>query len=560
MIVEAKEGRPEGGQVRRITSLGTLARSVPKNAILCLVLGILGALFLVGPLTEARFSPIDGHQPLELLGPDYRLPLSEVPAAIMSTEVGKPGVALRYRPFYYTVRTLESSIFTDNVRAYYIVRIALFAVMLTGLLWVAISALGRVLGVALIALTMDFPFWGGIWARLGPGEQYASIGLCLFLFGFVRMFRDVWRKQARTWDVEMAFMCVGLIVAAGSKENCIFLSVPLALCGLYGWRTKQLSKWAMIFAVCSIGYAAAIATSVLLGVLATSSDIHGHSAGSRFEAFSVFVVQFLDPHRSTYPYNRIAYLNLILRIALVTELIAVPVFALIWRFFPDRRQFLRLLAFVGAINAFALIWVAWEILFYSGEWPTGTRYDFPGMLTVPLIFGSVLVLLRECVGKGARAPITAAVLIVGASLRFSAATPLFPIRDAVEANVKRTRQFEGDLTAAARLAQTHPDWPIFVEAGYPADSEPVGTLSTWLHWRHISNRLYLRVQNAEPDAQYTDFQLLLLDRMRKWSAKGDRGYLPLEQAETAHEGQGECFSMGYTGPAAPECTPMLLRR
>ncbi|HEX6842455.1 MAG TPA: hypothetical protein VF113_13035, partial [Stellaceae bacterium] len=267
--------------------------------VICLLFSASLSALLLGPQLHARFSATDDHELLHVLGPKHELPFREVGPAILNTEVGKPGESTRYRPVYYALRVAEVSLWGDKPERYYAARLALFAGLVLLLSWVATSALGLVTGLLLTLVTFDFPMWGDIWARLGPAEQYASMGTAVFLAGLAPIVKAWWSRARWPWSSSIVVMAGGFAVAAGSKENFVFLGLPLLIVTIYGVQQRLVSAKAMIIAALSLAFAAFVEVAAFLGVRALGADIYGNgvSVASRIGALGRFAATILSLDR-----------------------------------------------------------------------------------------------------------------------------------------------------------------------------------------------------------------------------------------------------------------------
>jgi hypothetical protein len=218
--------------------------------------------------------------------------------------------------------------------------------------------------------------------------------------------------------------------------------------------------------------------------------------------------------------------------------------------------------FVAAIDGLALLWLAWEIVFYAGEWPTGVRYDFPGMLAVAVFAGSVVSLAAPWLARDQAVGVPATVALVGAALlaRYAVADPLFPIHHMAVVDVSSTTRFNDDLARSAQTAAAHAGWPIYVEAAFPSDYEKALTLPTWLRWKGFANPLFIRLHAWQPEGRAaSDFERGLRSAMADVSAHGGHGYAPIDRVDPAEQAAGHCFTVSYSGPPEPPCAELTIR-
>lgn len=542
---------------------------------LCLALGLLAAWLFLGPQHDAGFWAIDDHElisfytgvipenpePVALSGPNNTLTIADIPTMLMHTEVGGPGRYLRYRPVYYILRLLEVSLWGDNPAPYYDVRTVLFGIMLAAILltgWLATGFLGATL---LVLLTLNWAMWGAVWCRLGTAEQYTSFSLSLFLLAFSVEVRSLFRRDDASWTAPTLILGVALIIGAGSKENFVFMAVPVLAMTALGLYQRRVRAWATIPVGIGLMIAILVAGSVALAMSRAGRDFYGNtvSVTSRLNSLVLFVRQYGSGGRFD------LHAQLTDTTTLIGTAIALPVaIALIWVLWRSLSKTLRAayrdkLAFVVAINALAIAWLAWEIIFYHGDWPNANHYDFPGMLILVVFAGSALTLITQLFRPTRLRQILGVIgftgfIIVQAAIGFD-----FPISQAVAQNLLRTREFSGDLEHLVAESATHPDWPIYIEMDRAWDFEPVVTFTNWVRWRHIQNKVFLRVHAPEPGPANSAFDEGLLKTMRRVSSEGRDGYQSTATLDPEQEVAGHCYSVSYSGPVTPSCVALPLR-
>lgn len=551
------------------------ARAIAKGLV-CLMLGLLVAVILLGPQHSAQFWAIDDHEliefytgvapgqstPTPLSGPHNTATIRDLPDEWLSTEAGAPGFSLRYRPVYMALRLLEVDLWGGNPTGYYMARTAMFGVLLASILWVGWIAIGP-LGAALLVLyALNFQMWGDVWCRLGTSEQYAAVGLALFLVGFSVQVRSLFRRDRASWTGSSVLLGLGLILAAGSKENFVFMAIPVFLTSAYGLFRRRISPWAAGFVFLSLAFTAFIALAVARAAGRAGADIYGNavSVTSRAQAPIVFLRQFGRGGK----FDVLAHFHSTVTIgASLAVLLAVSgLFSVLylWLGQSARAQVRRGFGFIVAINVLAAVWAVWETIFYGGAWPSGVHYDFPGLLAVLVFAGSAVALASLLFGPGRlRSGLGILGFVCLGAYQAGAIGFDFPLIQATDFNVVRTRQFTADLQHLTDEAAKHPDWPIFVEAWIGWDYEPVSSLADWLRWKEVRNNAFLRMHDPKPGADPNAFFDTLPALLRQMSDHGDNGYQPIATLDPAKETEGHCFSIGYSAPPSASCEVLPLR-
>jgi hypothetical protein len=230
----------EAGRTQEYVTLATSKSPVFDSAVVWTPVIVLSAICLalvLGPALSSQFGPTDDHEIAMMLGPDRRLPLVDVPAEIARHLVEGNG---RFRPVYWILRVLETSVWGWSPGAWYIDRLALAVATVGAGAWLAALFVPRSIAI-LTGLFVVIGPQAEAWFRLGPQEAYAAP---LALAGLAL----VGRRHPWTGMFLM-------VLAALTKESFL----PLALLGAgwawhLGFRRPAVSS---ALAVCVIGAAIA---------------------------------------------------------------------------------------------------------------------------------------------------------------------------------------------------------------------------------------------------------------------------------------------------------------
>jgi len=221
------------------------------------------------PLFQAKFWIVDDHQIITTLGPSKSFGVADIPEAVLGGEVGQPFVAQRFRPSYIVLRVLETYLWRDNATAWFVTRMALYGLCFAITCYVLSYFIGAIPALAFAGFEFSRPYWSDIFGRLGPSEAYAAAGLALAALGFlVRIDRERVRLAC-------IYICIGVVLAAGSKENFLFLIVPLTW---VVWRDWERLGWLTrsIYVLTAL-YTLFVLSSILVGTLAAGQDIYARS-------------------------------------------------------------------------------------------------------------------------------------------------------------------------------------------------------------------------------------------------------------------------------------------
>lgn len=207
----------------------SLRRHRCLRAVLILLFAFVTSAFLFEGNFSAQFGIIDDHEIMKFLGNETRLPLDKFFKEFFDTP-DISGSLARFRPSYYILRLLETSLWGDSPFLWYLSRTIMFAVSLSLFVWMSSNLFGFVPTLLYSLFLLTFPFWAGVFCRLGPPEAYAMFGCALAILGFQRLNDIMVCEQSEsvidlrskmTW---LVLFTLGSFVAIGSKENMMFMS------------------------------------------------------------------------------------------------------------------------------------------------------------------------------------------------------------------------------------------------------------------------------------------------------------------------------------------------
>jgi MFS family permease len=238
---------------------------------------------------DARFGPIDDHEPLGWMGSDRRFGAGEVlPTLFRQTEIGDFGQTPRFRPAYYVFRLFQTVLFDDRVRWWYASVLCIYVASAV-LLGLALSVTARfiaeisgrrmstgvqsLLACGAAATVLGLPAWQGIVARLGPSEQLGMLAVSLAAYGTSLA---VSGNSARWWVVAGA--AAG--IAAMSKESFVPLSLVFAGAASVSWWIAR-DRWRLLAFLMPVAAAVIVAAAVVAELLSSGGDVYGRPVGQR---------------------------------------------------------------------------------------------------------------------------------------------------------------------------------------------------------------------------------------------------------------------------------------
>ncbi len=503
--------------------------------------GFIVVMALTGPMVLAGFSIIDDHTQIAWFNDG--LSASRLWSNFLHTEVGKLGSGGRFRPVFYAYLELEAWVLGDRAGIYHALRILYFGLFLGAAGWTAAHCIKPIFAAALVALIAGLSFWANLWCvSFGPAEQIASIGISLLLIaGVTIVSRLVADDPVPIWALPLA--SVGVAIAAGSKENFVFLLGALAVLVATLAMTRRLRPLSVLLALPPLIVPA-------LGLYALVSASHN--------AKDFYGVDNSVAHRLAMLLQEPVFL--LFAIGAVGFAGWLSLYA--WRHSPLERQRLRrlILIFVGLIS-FLAAYILWEVFFYNGRLPSGTRYDFPVAL-LPLAIaigcaGFVRAAALRCEGacqRVARGALIAFAAIYLLTFHLTLSMPYAAVR-----LVARSTEFRRDFLTARTMTAIHSEWPIVLEAGSPSDFEKVDSFGVWARFYDVSNPVMLRIVIPPRNIQAT-FDQWLADQMTGWGRDGVPGkFKPLPDPATLETFGQHCFVVGFGQPIVSPCARLPLR-
>jgi hypothetical protein len=506
-----------------------------RGFFLIIAVSSLFSLLLTGSqILHANWGLIDDHQVFTFLGPDLKLPASEIWSTLLTkTEVGQ--LQGRFRPSYYVMTLLETWLFGPDVRLWYARNSVCFALFLSGLWWTMSRHVVAWLGGAVIAGIALLPLWADVWSRLGTSEIYgaAFVGIMLFAADAV-LFSE--RDAVRRCGV-MA-LSLAAIVLAGLKETFIPLAAGgtafvLILAGIERRLSPRLTAVAalpVLAAVVAIGLVVVKELSAASGV-----DFYGKAAGPGTTILHALLGIFDALLRTWWIF--------VLPIAFLRLLDVLP-----------RRSLTEWVAgskIACATYLFLIAMYAAQCGLYRMSFPHNSRYDFPAMLLVPLTFAIVVCEVSRRLRDRFPAHIidyaqlTAAIFLIFALINANLGRPP-ELAVAVKRNIATTNAFFSALQEVARAAKQSPDRPIILDAYGPMAFEGIYSVQSYLRAFAVTNAISLRFH---PDETFKGAFADLQKAMSDLEKNGDTRFVPLDLALRSRA----CLSVGLYGPSDSAC-------
>ena len=441
---------------------------------------VLFSLILLKHNLEAKWSIIDDHEIMYYLGSDKNITLNEIPKLISQTEIASYGDSLRYRPSYYVLKIFETFLWKDNPRLWYAARILFLIIFLYVVSSIVTKQLGVFIAVPFTMFIMTGNYWPDILTRLGPSEICAVIGIALYAYGLYQIMNTL--NSRKTQPIPWISFLIGGMIAIGSKENFVILAIPsfyLFLKLLVG--RKNIIK--LLLPMLHILFSVFISIGILLAIGKIGHDVYANEITliNRMHLISAGISQTIQD-------LKIPEIILILGYLFVVSLKS-----------QGKKKIIQVIAQSRTIlflMSFLIFCYLFQIVCYSGLWPTNWRYDFPGILSKQLFWITCLILILEILNAIKNKPI----IFVMRSIKISIVCFLIygsmnsgfqHIINASKGNVWRTGNFTSKIQELSKLSSANPAYPIVIRSNNINDFEPVYSMEIYMNYLNIKNPLYL---------------------------------------------------------------------
>jgi hypothetical protein len=211
--------------------------------------------------------------------------------------------------------------------------------------------------------------------------------------------------------------------------------------------------------------------------------------------------------------------------------VVVAAYAAVLLFFKDKHKELitSTLVTVGVMAFSAFVFIS-QYVFYNGDWPNHSRYDFPGVLVIPLYISAFLLLIYKILKTYSVSDTILRGLWFGAWTGLICVTIMrgyVAIQVRVADNVKMTGIYTDHIKKAAGILRANPDRPLVIESGNPWDYEPVYANSKFLRAYGVTNTMYLRLHGYSPQTVADGLEKQLATELFDLQKKGSGEYSAL---------------------------------
>ena len=495
----------------------------------------LSCLLIGSQIFRANWGIIDDHEVFFFLGPSLDLPVGDIWATLLAkTEVGT--LQGRFRPSFYLLKVIETSLFGANVHLWYLSNAIAFAIFLGSIWWVLRPFVGGWLSGAITGSISLLPMWSDVWSRLGPSEIYGAACVGIMIFAANSILLD---DNHRVRNLSAIALALATIVLVGLKETFIPLAagsfVILILAGIKRRLPLPLiGVVALLIVVCLGG----IGLVVIRQMRAAGTDFYGNAAGP-WLTIKFGIMGVVDALRKTWW-------------LFAFRIIVFWTFGLLrgkpaGSWIPESKDAVAAYGFIIAMYAA-------QCALYRSTFPQNSRYDFPAMLLVPI---ACCILVGEICQKARRElserTVEYAQLTVAGFLFLTLTVHLArvpPLVAAVKMNIKVTNRFHDELLRLVRAAKESPESPVILDAYGPVAYEPVYSLLRYIPALGAKNIISVRFH---PDKNISGpFYDALQQRLSNLQQASTEGLTPL--LTVLNDRALGCLSVGIDGAPDAACS------
>lgn len=489
-------------------------------------------LYLVGNNFHAKLGIIDDHEIAMFLGDDGRISLSDVPKAILGTEVGQWGTFPRYRPSYYTLKVFETVLWRDSGMLWYVSRYVMLCIGLF-LGWTLLCRyFPQIIAYLVVFYALTMPFWPDILTRLGPSEIYAVPALLLFIYGLIK--NKLW------------MLALGYGVCVGVKENFLILLPLLLAWAVYRATNKELTRKDLITTSLLVAYTLFIVGAILVATGRAGVDVYASEISYRGRIYGLIAdIPGIIQERNMLPTIMVMLGGFVMSLRL-------------WKGGGWRKLVASPIPRHLAVMAVVMAMIASQYVFYSNRLPSAMRYDFPCLLLFTVLDLVAFRMIIECFhGHKLQKLIK---IVVYAGIVLICVVDIFRqgysrIRTRAEINAAATQSFNVQLDQASEIIKKHPEATVIFVSERFFDYEPIVSVMRYFRTRAINNKYVLHYTPKKTLTHPLGRELQdILTAAMHGKAGADRSFDRFSPYETLKE---PCYCITFRGAQGLAAYPTI---
>ncbi|MFA6518496.1 MAG: hypothetical protein WCV93_02465 [Candidatus Shapirobacteria bacterium] len=489
-----------------------MKRSVIKNGVI-LLLSLVVGWCLIGVNLGAKWGVIDDHAIMTFLGNDGKISVFEIPRIILGTEVGQYGKVNRFRPSFWLVYLIECSLWGNNPVLWYMSKFILFVFMVFTGIYLLEKWIGISMAVGIVLVTLLYPGWSDIWTRLGPAEIYGVLGTSMVLMGLYW----VWMRGKSGIGYGCVF--VGGLIALGTKENFFILLLPIWGLVVYKLTGKNKDWCLLVVALVLTGFEMWIWFGLLKYFSTNSYDLYGNSVetGGRLNNLINWIVR--------------VYGKIPIFLKMVFTLITVFFGAVSLYIYRNNQknwiEWWSVLKILLITVILGVIVIGSQVFFYNGNWPVLSRYDYPGILMLPMLLAVIFYMGKRLIEilftRKWLDSLYTLVWLVAMALAIKT-VGYGVIVEAGRNNAVRTRLFTDKVQMIVTEANKNKEKILLFESDDPGDYESVLSIKRFIEAYGVKNVLGFRWRGKSVEEYDSFLERDLSGSLINISKKGGSGF------------------------------------
>ena len=468
------------------------------------------------------FSIIDDHIIIYLVGKDNIFTFKDIFKYLNfmgDFSINKDTFSGRFRPSFQLIRMFEIFLFDANVFLYQLLRFITFYSFLLIIIFLILKYNGYFYGFLIILTSLSFQFWSDIFTRIITSEFYVIFGLTFFIptcYKIKKYIEGNHNNKLKIFLFSLLYLSSGLIVI-GSKENFIFLII-IPIYFLYLSYKKSKFDLSVIFSNIILILFSLLTVFILLNhFIFSESDISGFGS---FE-YILFIKIF-------YKFTKILlfkwgffYTLIILFFTLIYPKSRKTILSSKFKIKKIIRSYFPFLTLL-------MILLIFQLIFYTGQLPTGNRYDFPSLFFFILFCTWQIKFLKsylEIFNWNAKIINNIILSYLILLLFFTNPIHIYKHYQNSSKHFERTLQFNNSINQIVSYAEKHPQKDIIINTFNVWDYELISSVNKYLKYNNLNNKTYLKVFFKKNDYQ-TSVEHEFVRRINKISyGLGDDGDL-----------------------------------
>jgi hypothetical protein len=491
-------------------------------------------------MLNAKWSLVDDHEILTIIGPNSHLLLSGILGALSETEISANSTLPRFRPTYFLFRLIESVVWGKDPSLWYGFRMAISVVFGISIAFLSIAIVGPVLGLGFILFSLSQPYWSDIFSKAGPSEIYAILGCALLIILFCN------KGERKNYSSNECFLIAfAIIIASGSKENFLFLgTIPLFILIDKSFKKTFIGK---IFLISPLIYISWIIYTLALR-LREGADVYQNDI-SIYTKLNQLKLIFLND-----------YFLLLLSLAIGSTLV-FGISALLLRKCTYNCK-------AELVNQF-IICLKWQIvlivvflsqyIFYYGAWSSGAlRYLFPAVLAVHFsILISIFLLMHAFSIFPYSKNRIKFLKIIGFTLFILLSIEnLFQNRNISSHSARISLDFDKKYIYVEEILKRNPSIPLIIFSNHPNDYESIFAINRFLYSRGVPNKVgvklndssYIYVHNEPLHTKWLKGAILKVSQDGTLPKTKDNYFDPIDSLDL-----NNCVSVSLSGDSVLTC-------